>query len=1394
MKKSKLQILIVDDNPGDIRLCREMLQESNTVSWKVEEAHDLAVGRKKAAKTQFDLIVLDLNLPDSEGINTFYEIRSSANHTPIVILSGRADQALALDAVQEGAEDYLNKDQLTPSLVSRSFQYAIERSLLKQQLQLLSITDELSGLLNRRGFLTLAEQQIKLAKRSRNPLTLFFIDIDNMKGINDSLGHKNGDLAIQAAARVLQLNFRESDLIARMGGDEFAVLAIDSDPDQQEIIYQRLMEITLQVKKEQNLPFDLSLSIGAAVWSEGKPQDLDLLLQQADRSMYAQKGKLGVFPPPERKKGVPLIEKTPSISDHVDLLLIEDNPGDARLVKEFLVNSKREIHITRIERLSEIKDLDGRKDFSIILLDLSLPDSQGVDTLKKVSTLFPAIPIVIFTGQNDSELALSAIQAGAQDYLIKGLFDDVVLERVLHYSMERHALYQQNQEFLGEIQNSELTLKSIFDHVEIGIFRADRGGNLTFANQGMLDLLGYDSLSQVSGTNFLVENLHLEPEFITRLFTGEQKLKEGLCLLFTRTGEIISIRLGITLSIFEGQTILIGTVEDISLQIESQRQLHLQSSALEATANAIVITDTEGIIQWGNQAFCDLTGYQKDDVIGKSTRTLKSGKHGNDFYKSMWDSISSGRVWQGELTNLRQNGTSYVERMTITPIRDNKESISHYIAIKEDITLYKQSQKTLQRRLAEVTALNQIALAGIEETDEDELITRVTRIGQEMIYSTHFGVLLLAEDGEGLFLHPSYLGVSEEWFEKLFSIQKGVVGRVVRSNSTVIISDVSQEEDYLPATPEVRSELAVPLVVDNKLIGVINAESMEPESFQEDDARLLETIAGQLGTALNQIRANKKEREQRQIAEALTDIALALNSSLEINQILDQILDKIALLVPYKTAALYLRQNGNANVIRHKGYDALGLREWIEHFSVSLEDGSELPSFQQLVDNNKPFMVADTELEPGWVVLPETTWIRSYLGIPIFKGEDVIAFINLDQDFPNAFNETHIQIMEALGNQIATALENAELYRLQKEQLDFLESLRQIDYAITGSLDIQLTLSVITAEIKDRLKIDAVNILLYDSSSFQFQVIAKQGFNFSNNARESYFPVTGILGQLISQRSSQEIPDLGSSDFASDRKKLHMRERFVSYYGIPLIAKGKIIGVMELFRRETIDFEPEWKKYAETVGTQTAIAINNSQLFSDLQKANLELSQAYDTTLEGWAGALELRDHETEGHSRRVVDLTMDLVKVMEIPEEKWIHIRRGALLHDIGKMGVPDSILQKPGKLTEEEWALMRQHPLYAEKWLKPIQYLQQALPIPRYHHERYDGTGYPEGLTGEEIPMEARIFAVIDVWDALMSDRPYRKAWPRAKVLDHIKTEAGKHFDPRVVDAFIKLIQSKS
>ncbi len=211
---------------------------------------------------------------------------------------------------------------------------------------------------------------------------------------------------------------------------------------------------------------------------------------------------------------------------------------------------------------------------------------------------------------------------------------------------------------------------------------------------------------------------------------------------------------------------------------------------------------------------------------------------------------------------------------------------------------------------------------------------------------------------------------------------------------------------------------------------------------------------------------------------------------------------------------------------------------------------------------------------------------------------------------------------------------------------------------------------------------------------------------------------------------------------------------------------------------------------ATDITQQHHIEQENRQLHADLMTAYDNALNAYDATIEGWSRALDLRDHETDGHSRRVTEMTMLLAQAVGVPEEQMIHVRRGALLHDIGKMGVPDRILLKPGPLDEAEWEIMRRHPVLAREMLAPTEFLHPALDIPYCHHEKWDGTGYPQGLCGTEIPLPARLFALVDVWDALPSDRPYRKAWPRERVLDHLRSLAGTHFDPEIVPVFLHLL----
>ena len=212
------------------------------------------------------------------------------------------------------------------------------------------------------------------------------------------------------------------------------------------------------------------------------------------------------------------------------------------------------------------------------------------------------------------------------------------------------------------------------------------------------------------------------------------------------------------------------------------------------------------------------------------------------------------------------------------------------------------------------------------------------------------------------------------------------------------------------------------------------------------------------------------------------------------------------------------------------------------------------------------------------------------------------------------------------------------------------------------------------------------------------------------------------------------------------------------------------------------------------IAKQLETALNsNEKLVKDQQKTFDELKNAYETTLRGWSKALEVRDQETQGHSNRVSDLTLQIARRMGFNEEQLIHIGRGVLLHDIGKIGIPDEILHKPGPLNEKETRIMRLHPQIAVDLLSPIDYLKPAMAIPKYHHEKWYGSGYPHGLSGETIPLEARIFAIVDVYDALSHDRPYRKAWSKEKVIDYIKSETGTHFDPAVTLAFLEEIEDK-
>ena len=363
-----------------------------------------------------------------------------------------------------------------------------------------------------------------------------------------------------------------------------------------------------------------------------------------------------------------------------------------------------------------------------------------------------------------------------------------------------------------------------------------------------------------------------------------------------------------------------------------------------------------------------------------------------------------------------------------------------------------------------------------------------------------------------------------------------------------------------------------------------------------------------------------------------------------------------------------------------------------------------------------------------------------------------------------------------------------------ERQVQRIKALRNIDLAITASLDLRVTLNVLLDQVTGQLRVDAADVLLLNPHTQTMIYAAGRGFRSVALQHTHLRLGEGHAGRVALERHVVNIPNLAEDPGELRRAPLLTGEGFIAYYGVPLIAKGKVVGVLEVFQRASLEVDMEWLEFLDSLAGQAAIAIDNASLFDDLQRSNTELILAYDTTIEGWSRALDLRDKETEGHTQRVAEKTVLMARALGLSDGELVHIRRGALLHDIGKMGIPDSILLKPGPLTDEEWIIMRRHPIHAYELLSPISYLRPALDIPYCHHEKWDGTGYPRGLKGEQIPLSARIFAVADVWDALKSDRPYRAGWPEEQVLEYLQQGDGTHFDPRALQVFMDVNASLS
>ena len=416
----------------------------------------------------------------------------------------------------------------------------------------------------------------------------------------------------------------------------------------------------------------------------------------------------------------------------------------------------------------------------------------------------------------------------------------------------------------------------------------------------------------------------------------------------------------------------------------------------------------------------------------------------------------------------------------------------------------------------------------------------------------------------------------------------------------------------------------------------------------------------------------------------------------------------------------------------------------------------------------------------------------STLLAPLVVDKQVVGALQILKNQLDAYTKEEFSLLTKIANVMAIGLQKAYLFEESERLVEKLTTLNRIEKTILENLSLPSILDSLIDQFVRELDVDAADVLYFHPTLKTLKLIAQTGFRQNVLQNTDLEIGEGYAGTAAQSRKTIHVPDLTQEETNFTRLLEFTAEQFISYFGVPLLAKGKLVGVLEIFHRSPLDPDQQRLELFEMVAGLAAIAIDHQNLQKDLERSHTEIIKGFDAIIEGWAQALELRGIESPGHAQRVVDLTLRLAGELGLSGDSLVELRRGALLHDIGKMGIPDQVLNKGKELTKEERKMIGRHPIDAFDLLGQIDVLQSARDIPLHHHERWNGEGYPQGLKGEEIPFQARIFAIVDVWDALLTDRSYRDVWPRDKAVAHIKEQSGKHFDPRVVKAFLKIIES--
>lgn len=1268
-------------------MLQETLAQANAAQFELVHEDRLAAGLKHLARGGIDVILLDLSLPDGQGLDSLTRVHERVPDVPILVLTGLDDERLGVQAVQAGAQDYLVKGGVDGHSLVRAMHCAIWRQRMRTQLE--QKTRELQA----------SETRLR-STTENNADSIIVVDRRGMvrfvnPAAEDLFGRQAEDLVGELLGFPVAGGETTEVEIIRRGG-ETAVIemrVVETEWEGEPVYLASLRDVTKRKRAEEQLRRS----------EEHYRSALDNMLEGCQiigydwRYLYvndavARQGRRAR----EELPGHTMMEMYPGI---------EDTEMFAALRR---CMEKRTPHHMQNEFIFP----DGSKGW----FELSIqPVPEGIFILSLDITEQHRAEEEIHRRVVYLEVLNAIIAAAAAATDLPALLETVLDHTLRALGLKMGAIWLADQHIL----------RGLSPESGPALAQAATAAGLDFHGPIAVEdwqLVRSEARSE-SGVPSDGTPLRCMPDYEP---TSEA---ETLRRLMARFGIQASLTVPITSA---GPSTRLGTGLSPALEL------------------------SEG------------TGPDEGRRIGGLSLAVPEPRPWSAEEIALVEAVGRQLGGTAERLRLFQETQAHAERMV------RLASVSEF----------------LNRPLgveAVVAAIGQGTLA-------------LSGTGRATLYLRHPDDTITCPWSQGL--SPAYLA------QVTARVREMPGGRLLESPEPVLIPDVENLPEKSPLQGLARAEGyraagLWPLIYEGRVVAAVGGYYDAPHTWSVAEQEVTEAFCRQAAVALENARLFEIEQARRQELDALYGLSRQLVVTDALETVLNTVTRHAVETVHATFCRILLLEEDGAFVCR----SAHPVRVLERDLGVGRPDPEPAwPHYRRALAQAELLMLLqdtpDLSAAERRFLLLDLAY--SLCLAPLRVGDEAIGLLVLGETRSatrEPFDADKLRLVTSIADQAASAIHRARLHAQTEQRLRRLTTLRNIDQAITASTDLQLVLDVLLNQITAQPGVDAAAVLLLNRKTQTLEYTAGRGFRSDAITRSRVGLGDELAGHVALGQRTVEIRDwrLEAADnlqpfsYAQDRSLISnlQSEGFVAYCGVPLIAKGEVKGILEIFHRTPLDPDPEWLDFLEMLAGQAAIAIDNAELFDNLQRSNVDLTLAYDTTLEGWARALELRDRETEGHTRRVNELTLRLARAMGMSDEELAHVRRGALLHDIGKMGIPNSILLKPGELSDEEWEVMRQHPVYACELLSPIAFLGPALDIPYCHHERWDGAGYPRRLKGEQIPLAARIFAVVDVWDALRSDHPYRPAWPEEKVLEHIREQAGKHFDPQVVETFFELLE---